>query len=255
MTRKIFIENSYKLKIAAILELPKVTGQVPCVLIVPGFLGYKEGVTLEALANTLLEQNIASIRFDPSGFAESEGTLENDYRLSNFISDIATVYEYLKTLPQINLQKTFITGISMGGIAAVIAATQHQYAGVCLIASPTMLGRADDLTAQIKNWTSLGYLTRFSSKYGELQIPAAFIENARGYDALKYVNLIKAPLQVIIGEKDEIVNPTDTMKYFEMAKEPKKLILIPEMHHSYKQQPQQIQAVNHAVISFLRQYS
>ena len=52
-----------------------------------------------------------TLLIDFRGFGESEGTLSDDYRMSNYLSDIESVYDYIKKL-------NFIVGLRRDGLCS-----------------------------------------------------------------------------------------------------------------------------------------
>ncbi len=87
MQQKITIKNNRNLLLSALVDRPQKKGVFPTIMFLHGFKGYKEEASYVDLAERLLEHDIASVRFDASGFGDSEGTLEDDYRFSNYIDD------------------------------------------------------------------------------------------------------------------------------------------------------------------------
>jgi dienelactone hydrolase len=89
----ISILNNKKHMLAALIHKPAKKGKFPAVILLPGFRRTKDDVLIKQLAIKLANSNIVAIRFDPSGFGESEGEIERDYRLSNYFSDTESVYD------------------------------------------------------------------------------------------------------------------------------------------------------------------
>ena len=88
MEEKIFIDNSNGLKLSLIISYPDKNKQYPAILILGGFVGYKEEAHVKELAGALMQNGFAAIRFDCSGFGESDGIFEKDYLMSNYLKDI-----------------------------------------------------------------------------------------------------------------------------------------------------------------------
>ncbi len=140
MEEKVFIENSRGLNLAGILEKPDDEGIFPAVILLHGITGYKEKQHIVALSHDLAREGIASIRFDASGIGESQGSVEEDYRISHYLKDIEDVFKYLRGLPFIDASHIGIWGHSLGGMLAVIySAHKHEVKAVCAISTPTIL--------------------------------------------------------------------------------------------------------------------
>lgn len=119
MQKKEFIPNKNGLKLAAILHKPDSSGIFPAVILLHGFSGDKEEGHIKQLAVDLAKNDFVAIRFDASGYAESEGKTEEDYRLTNYFSDTKSVYKYLKNLPYVDKDRIGIFGHSVGAMLVI----------------------------------------------------------------------------------------------------------------------------------------
>lgn len=136
-TISIHIPNKKKLNLATEIYKPEVDGKRPVVFIFHGFTGYKEGVDLVDIAKRLAEKGIVTVRFTASGFGDSEGSLEHDYRFSNYRRDADAVYNYVTTLPYIDESRCGVYGHSMGGKLAVLFSYDHaKVKALCAVSAP-----------------------------------------------------------------------------------------------------------------------
>jgi dipeptidyl aminopeptidase/acylaminoacyl peptidase len=256
MEEKVFIKNSQGLKLASILHFPDKNKKYPAVIVLHGFMGYKEEPHIEGLAKTLAQNGYVAIRFDCSGLGESEGTIEKDYSMSNYLKDIKSIYDYLRQLKFVNQDEIGISGHSMGGMLAIIYAAMYPKVSVCVaISSPTMMIVVNWGKLILEEWRRIGWYYKQTSRDGSLiKIPFSFIENANKFSALSFVHEMHCPFLSVLGSNDDSVNPDDTRKIFEMANEPKKLVEIEGMGHKYKNHPEQIKIVNENILNFLKKY-
>src|SRR5947209_4643858 len=95
MAESVQITNHRSLKLAGELHLPSSNAPRPAVILLHGFTGYKQEGHIVAMGEALAGAGIVAIRFDASGFADSEGTLEDDYRFSNYLQDAEDVLAWL----------------------------------------------------------------------------------------------------------------------------------------------------------------
>ncbi|NCO12295.1 MAG: hypothetical protein COZ34_05125 [Candidatus Pacebacteria bacterium CG_4_10_14_3_um_filter_34_15] len=256
MQEKIKIKNKKGLFLSAIVERPNKEGIFPTVLFLHGFKGYKEEPTYVDLAKRFLKHGIASVRFDASGFGDSEGTLENSYRFSNFITDTEVIYEWLLQRDFIDAEKIGVIGQSMGGAQAILFASNHpELKIICAISPPNKIGTNDALGAIKDEWKNKGYLEEMSSRYGKkIKIPYAYLEDAMQYDFENLVHKITLPLLVVLGEKDNIVLPSQTEKVFNAGNEPKTLMRFGNMDHFYKKNERVLKEINEEITNFVIGY-
>ncbi len=256
MIEEVFIKNSQGLRLAAVLHCPNNdNGKYPAVILLHGFGGYKEEKHIEKLANDLASNGFVAIRFDASGFNESEGAVEKDFRISNYLKDIQVVHDYLKSLSYVDKNRVGIWGHSMGGMLSIIFASNHpEMKAICSVSAPQTIGSSKALKPLMAEWEKTGWLSKESSRLGQIKIPFAFAQDAKNYDVIDYVDKIKVPLMVVIGKKDENVAPEDTKGIYLKASQPKELIEVDDMDHYYKNNPKLIEYVNGKVILFLKKY-
>lgn len=256
MEEKISISNLKGQKISTIVHKPQKEGKSPAVILMHGFTGYKEEKHIETLARDLAENGYVAIRFDASGFGESGGTTEEDFRFSNYLKDTASIFEFLKSQNFVDQTRIGIWGHSMGGMLAIIFAAQNpEIKAICSVSAPTtMMGTTDYLRGVINQWKTTGWFEKVTSRdRSKIRIPYAFMEDVQKYNALDFVVKVYQPILFILGKKDDAVLPNDTRKIFEKANKPKQIIEIGRMGHDYKNNLKFIRQVNQRVISFFKE--
>lgn len=256
MEEKVFIKNKKGLKLAAVLHYSDKNKKHPAVVLLHGFTGYKEEKHIEVLAKNLTNNGFVAIRFDASGFGESEGSTETEYRVSNYLSDIESIYRYLISLNMVNKKRIGIWGHSMGGMLSIIFASNHpELKAVCSVSVPNNIPSALAIINVLTEWKHRGFLSKINSKDGQrIKINYDFITDAKKYSVLKYIKKLYQPLLIIIGKKDENVDPDDTRKIYYNAGNLKKLVEFEEMDHYYKNHPKLIKKVNDRIILFFKKY-
>lgn len=120
-TEDLTITGSDGKKLSAIIVTPdlKEGQKCPMVILMHGFSGEKDGILNRTMADDLLAEGIASIRFDFNGHGKSEGRFE-DMTVPNEIEDAKAVYEYVRALPYV--KKIGFVGHSQGGVVASMTA-------------------------------------------------------------------------------------------------------------------------------------
>jgi esterase/lipase len=248
---KVLIKNSRGLILAAVIHRPEDDNKHPAVILLHGFTGCKDEAHIKTLASDLALNGIVSIRFDASGAGESEGTSEDDYRFSNYLSDIDDISNYLKTREFADPDRIGIWGHSMGGTLSIIFASSHPIKAVCSVSATRKMETSLLLKEMLPQWKKIGWFTKAGTK---IKIPYVFIEDAQKYDVLDYVAKIKKPLFIILGKFDNVVAPEDTRLIYERACEPKILLEISDIGHDYKKYDDKIKLINKEIVSFFHKY-
>lgn len=215
------------------------------IVIIPGFTGYPEETTFGDLENILVSKGHEVIKVAWPNIPENIA----EYNFTN------TIEHCRKILKKLRSEELIILGFSMGGVIATKLASEFNPHKLGLITSPYQAGSEDDLEGKYKEWKETGTRKVNSSKYGELDIPFSFIEDARRYNALDLISNIKCPLLFVVGEKDTKVPPRVSRKIFDKANKPKEWYEISGMEHKYKNQPEKLNEVNEVIIKFIEQNS
>lgn len=209
------------------------------VVIVPGFMGHPNEITFQALGNTLESKGCSVTKIAWPYFPDNLAKY-------SFNETITHARKIFSKLPNDDLA---LLGFSMGGIIAALLATEFKPQKLGLIASPYQAGSEDDLAGKYKEWKELGRREVTSSRFGKLEIPFSFIEDAQKYNALDYMKRIQCPVLFVVGEEDDKVPMATTRKLFEKAHEPKSWHQIPGMEHKYQYQPEMLNQVNRIIVS------
>ena len=255
MFKEIQIKNKKGLKLSAVIGIPDKNKKSPAIILLHGFTGYKAEEHILSLSKFLTQNGYVTIRFDSSGFGESEGSTEKEYRVSNYVKDIECVYNYLLKQKFVDKNRMGVWGQSMGGMLSIIFGSKHpEIKAVCAVSTPTQITRADALEGWLREWKEKGSFDKWSSKYGQVKIPYAFVEDSKQWSALDSIKLINAPTLIILGTIDDTVLPNNTRQVFQSANKPKELFEVDKMNHDYKKNPAQIKIVNNKVLKFFNRY-
>lgn len=212
------------------------------IVIIPGFTGYPEEKTFLELDESLSSKGHTVIKIAWPHFPNEL----DKYNFTNTIEHVSNV------LASINKESLILLGFSMGGIIATLLAARLKPAKLGLIVTPYQAGTEDDLSGKYSEWKETGSRELTSSKFGKLNIPFSFIEDAQKYNALDYISDVTCPKLFIAGESDTKVPMNVSKKLFEKAIEPKEWHQIPGMEHKYQYQSEIIGKVNEIIINFIK---
>jgi len=251
--------------IAATVFMPdQATQPVPGIVLCHGFTGIKE-LILPDYARAFAEAGFAALAFDYRGFGGSEGT-PGRLVARRQVEDIRNSMTYFGTVEGVDPSRLGLWGTSYGAANVIVAAGQDQRAK-CVVAQ---VGFADGgrrsrerppaesapFLAMIEAERRKRVLTNESTMVDPLQLlsdpeTAAFFgsarERLRGLDqpiSMEFIestfehrpidaaaNLQDCPLLLIAAELDTVTPASESEALFAAAREPKRLVVIPGIHH------------------------
>jgi len=138
--------QSGKVTLAGTLTLPpNAKAPVPAVLMLHGSGAVDRNANaasiqidaFNTIASRLVDQGIASLRYDKRGVGESAGSF-SDASMTDLLSDARAAFEYLKARPEIDADQVFLLGHSEGAILAPMIAAEANVAGLLLINGATV---------------------------------------------------------------------------------------------------------------------
>ena len=114
MKKEIWIETE-KYEIPAVFVCPDIEEMVPCVILCHGTGSQKHevGNMFGDLAECLLEQGVASIRFDFAGCGDSKAR-QQDLTFLGEVADVKNIFTYLCSQEKIDSKRIGILGFSQG---------------------------------------------------------------------------------------------------------------------------------------------
>jgi len=253
MEERVQIKNRRGLNLAAVIHRPDKSERVPCVLLLHGFLGCKDEEHIQAFAHALATAGIAAVRFDASGFHESEGSPEEDFRVSHYLTDVDDVYLHVKQLPFVDTARIGVAGHSLGAMVALIfTALNPDIKACCAAQVPTKLTR-EESTLPLQQWRETGWFEQYCGEPINklIRLPYSMAEDADRYNALDYMLTITVPICIMYGTLDQAVTPENTILLFKKAENcPKELIELVDTDHDFRWHPDKMRIVVDHLISF-----
>jgi alpha-beta hydrolase superfamily lysophospholipase len=275
VNREVSFYGAYGLKLAGVLTLPD-GGDAPHpgVVLCQGFGSTKE-INLPAIAERLAAAGIASLAFDYRGWGASEGT---KWRLipAEQVNDIRAGLSYMETVEEVDADRLGLVGVSTGGSNALVVAGADSRAKATVAAVPFADGerwmrdqrrfwefrRLRDKVAEDRcRRAATGEAEQIDP--GEIlvrdpesaawaaemvkQFPARVFKLTweTGEHFLEFRPERSVPaitpraLLLVAAGADAIVDPEDCTRMYEMAGEPKELMVLPgvEHHAIYRDEP------------------
>lgn len=243
------------------LLFPNVSGTTPVALIIAGSgptdrNGNNPMMTnnsLKMLAEELLDNNIATLRYDKRGIAGSmqAGLNERELTFSHYIDDARAWIDYLAELPKFD--RVFIIGHSEGSLIGMVAARHEAVDGFISLAG---VGRPADeiLKEQLKNQSPMAYqlsvpiIDSLAAGHLVSNVPqglnSLFRPSVQPYiitwfqfDPQKEIGQLAKPILILQGDTDIQVGLVDADLLHKAAPQ-SQLKIIPGMNHILKNAPQ-----------------
>lgn len=207
-----------------------------------------------AFAEKLEQIGIASVRFDASGFGESDGNCERDFRVSSYLQDVHDVYRYVVNQPFVDPDAIGIVGHSLGGCLSLIFAAQTPAVKACCAVQPCTKLTRPGSSLDLETWRSRGCFERVCDPPLDKHVwlPVEFAEDADQINALDYAGQIKIPTCILYGHNDVDVLPSDTISIYEKLSGDKVLIGLDGVDHAFKRNHEHLEIVASNVVEFFQ---
>lgn len=222
-------------KLAATLQVPEMKqgAKVPLVILMHGLGSDKDNMLFTALADSLQENGIASLRFDFNSHGKSEGNIV-DMDFNNLQADAEKVLNYARKLDFVS--NISLAGHSMGGVIASMVAGRE---GANKIKSVVLFAPA----VAIQDDAQRGEFSGF--KFDPNNIPATFevmghtmggkwLKTAQTLNILETAKGYQGKLYVIHGTEDQF-EPYVTSSLYLRDNPNGKIVLLKGFDHYFSQ--------------------
>lgn len=201
------------LNLRGILELPD-QDNYDLVILMHGFTancGYESNDLLYQIANTLLENEYASLRVDFNGHGKSDGKLV-DMTVLNEIADGKAILDYVKTLNGVN--NIYLLGHSQGGVVASMLAGYYPevFKGVILMAPAATL-KDDALKGTLMGQTYDPDNIPEKICLADKEIGGFYFRIAQQLPIYEVAKNYQGSVCLIHGDNDEVVAPIAATRY------------------------------------------
>lgn len=208
--------------------------KVPVVILCHGFAGNCHGRLFDDIVADLLNEGIATVKFDFNGHGESEGLFQ-DMTVLNEIEDLKKVVEWVKG--QDWVESISLLGHSQGGVVAGMTAGElgaGEIKSLVLLAPAAVLRddaiRGNTMGAFYDPWNMKeDYVTL---PMGNLKLGRKYIESAVNLPIYETSAKYTGPVLIIHGTYDRVVPFTYGERYDHEYKN-SKLIIIEGVDHGF----------------------
>lgn len=218
--------------IAWCLWLPTGQGPWPAVMVMHGAGSRKENHA--DFARAAADNGFVALTFDNRGHGATEGDLD-----PTVIDDLRLLAEWLAARPDVDERRVAARGSSMGGLMAIHAGAASDKVAAVVAICPA----AESMLAEDVRRIADGRPPRPGSALAEMRIDApslaGWLETSDVGEAVQRMG--SKPLLIIHARGDEVVPYTHSERLFELAAEPKKLLLLEGGDHRSAQHDAELQ--------------
>jgi uncharacterized protein len=219
--------------IAYNLFLPFSDDPAPAVVILHGAGSRKENHA--DFARAAVGQGFAALTFDNRGHGDSEGDMG-----TGVIADIQRITALLAQRPEVDERRIALRGSSMGGQLAIHAGAVSRHVAAVVAICPA----GEQMVLPDMRRLAAGERPRPDSALASMRLDApamvAWLEENDVRDAVTLMG--PKPLLLVHARGDEVVPYTFSEQLYELAEEPKRLLLLEGGHHRSVQHDPEIQA-------------
>lgn len=205
------------------------------VLLCHGFMSSKDSATNTVLTEKLLDQGIATCRFDFQGHGDDSHPFQ-EMTLSYCLKQVDTIFSWMTQKP---FKQIGLMGSSYGGLVAILAAARHPEIVTLGLKCPvseypslwnTMLGEAG-----MAAWKSDGIVS-FASHTGRQKLAYRFYEDLLQYNAYQDAKKIQVPVLIVHGEADMDVPIEQSERFYETLHGKKEFERIERADHTFEKE-------------------
>ena len=211
---------------------------------------------IKGIASRLASAGFAVLTFDFRGFRSSGGT----FSLTNEVKDAWSAVSHLLKSEYVLKNWVGVYGASYGGSVAVLAAARDKRISAVCIRAPvydtlefalsSLIQPAVDSLLENFPYVIHGLVDPLKRK----MILNGMIEDARDLNPVREIEKISLrPLLIITGDSDKEIKLSGVRRFYQLAKEPKELVVIENADHELTDPHAFDKTLNTAVDWFIEQ--
>ncbi|REC46785.1 alpha/beta hydrolase family protein [Chryseobacterium pennipullorum] len=224
---------------------PETERQLPLVIFVHGYKGYKDWGAWELMAEKFAAAGFFFVKFnfshngttihDPLNFGDLEAFGNNNY--SKELSDLGVVIDYFSKNPHVDDEKIVLIGHSRGGGISIIKTFEDERInGLITLASVDSLDRFPREEA-FDHWKEKGVYYALNGRTQQemphyYQFYEDYEQNVHRFDVERATEMAKAYLLIIHGTEDEAVEVKQA-EHLHILNPNSELFLIENGNHTF----------------------
>lgn len=225
-------------KLYTIINRPASSSKIPLVIICHGFSGNCRTPFMNDLSESIVDQGMATLRFDFNGHGKSEGEFKN-MTVLNEIEDLKDVITWAQQQPWV--KDISLVGHSQGGVVVSMVSGElgdKVVKAEVLLAAAAVLRddalRGNTMGALYDPWNFKGDYIELphSPEAGALLLGKNYVETAIRLPIYETAANYIGPTLIVQGTHDQIVPYTYAERYHEKIRN-SELKLIPDENHVF----------------------
>lgn len=226
-SKSLTLPSSRGYRMAATLDLPDTEPRAYAIF-AHCFTGSRFTPAASRVCKTLAERGIACLRFDFPGLGQSEG----NFHETSFSENVEDIHAAARWLEEHHTAPQLLIGHSLGGAAALKAATQlKSLKAVATIGAPfdpahAVLHFAD----RISEVDASGAVT-LTLGGREITISRAFLEDLAETNPEAYLPTLRKPLLILHSPIDQTVGVENAHHIYQLTRYPKSLVSLHKVDH------------------------
>ncbi len=226
--QKVSFTNKDKEQLAGRLELPLDRKPHNFVIFAHCFTCTKNLTAIRNIGRALTNSGFGVLRFDFTGLGESEGDFEN----TNFSGNVDDLVEAAQFLEKKFMAPTLIIGHSLGGAAAIFAASQlASVKAVAVINSPSSPSHVMHLLKDSKHEITKNGKARVNLGGNDFTIKKQFLDDLENKSLSDVVSNFGKALLILHSPQDNIVGIKNAEEIYKAAHHPKSFISLDRVDH------------------------
>ncbi|WP_294277370.1 alpha/beta fold hydrolase [uncultured Chryseobacterium sp.] len=271
--QNIILNNPETRDFLADVLYPEFGNQLPLVIFVHGYKGYKDWGAWNLMAEKLAEAGFFFVKFnfshngttveDPNNFADLEAFGQNNY--SKELSDLGVVIDYFASDPRVDRHKIILIGHSRGGGISIIKTFEDERInGLITLASVDTLERFPK-NHQLESWKEKGVYHVLNGRTNQqmphyYQFYEDFQQHYHRLDVERATEMAKAHFLIIHGTRDESVDVKNA-EHLYLLHPNSELFLVENAGHTFgakepwesHELPEDLNTVTEKCIEFIRE--
>lgn len=180
-------------------------------IIFHGFTANRNTPLLTEIANSLRDENIASVRFDFNGHGDSDGKFEN-MTVLNEIEDANAILNYVKSDPHV--RNIYLVGHSQGGVvASMLAGLYPDLVKKVVLLAPASTLKSDALKGNTQGVTFNPDHIPDRLPFKDLTLGGFYLRIAQQLPIYEVAAQFTEPVCLIHGTDDTVVSSNASKKY------------------------------------------